>query len=227
MLKGLAMCTAPLTLIYMQNDLYRLKILVPLLELLHHHTINQDHIQHTAAMLGEVFGPCLLRCHGSTSKQTQQDERAIAAATAMVLEYRSLFLHTMLDADLQISPQPLTPRSLSIPKQRPTSMYAASSYPMPIPPRSASVQRHHFNIELEDGVKGGSGSNLISSISWPNSPKSDDLDSAFSGSSLSSMYSHDTEELRRHFQGEEIDNDLVAAVDSLFCASTTDLLIPI
>ena len=151
----------------------------------------------------------------------------MAAATAIVLEYRSLFLHTMLDADRQTSPHPLIPRGINIPKQRPTSMYAASSYPMPIPPRSASVPLHHVDFEPEDCLKGGKGSSLVSPVSWSGSPQSDDLDSAFSGSSLSSMCSHDTEELRRLFQGEEIDNDLVAAVDSLFCASTTDLLIPI
>lgn len=184
-------------------------------------------------MLGEIFGPCLLRPHGCTGKQTQQDGLAIAAATAMVLEYRSLFLHTMLDANQQTSPHALTPRGVNIPKQRPTSMYAASSYPMPIPPRSASVSLHSlnsecFNSEPEDYCnKGSKGSCLVGSGCYSGSLLSDDLDSAFSSESLSSMCSHDTEELRRHIQGDEVDNDLVAAVDSLFCASTTDLLIQI
>ncbi|KAL0035412.1 hypothetical protein WJX77_005676 [Trebouxia sp. C0004] len=36
-----------------QNDPYRLRILLPLLELLHHYCINQHSIQHAAEFIGE------------------------------------------------------------------------------------------------------------------------------------------------------------------------------
>lgn len=74
----------------LQNDLYRLKVLISLLELLHHHVINQ---QNTAFMIGKRFAPYLLRPASCGIRQIQVNYLAIAAATAMVLDYRSLFSH--------------------------------------------------------------------------------------------------------------------------------------
>ena len=142
----------------------------------------------------------------------------------MVLDYRSLLSHAMLDTDRQTSHHMLTPRGIDIPKQRPTSIPAAC-YPMPTPPRLMSASLRYVSSRSEDVCKLGSGSNLTGAPAWNGITMSDDLDSAFSGSSLFSTWSQD--ELRRFFEDEEVDNDLVAAVDNLFCASTADLLIPI
>lgn len=211
----------------LQNDLYRLQILIPLLELLHHHAINQDDIQYTAVMVAERFAPYLLRPSGCAVKQARQDRLVVAAATSMVLDYRSLFLHSVLDQDRYANSHMLTPRAIHVPRHRPTSVYAAVSYLMPMPPKSAPVSMHNINSEPEDFCKVGTDLYLTSSDLSHDSPYSDDLDSAFSGSSCASISSRDGDNHRQVLANQGIDNELDAAVHSLFCASTADLLIPI
>lgn len=223
------MSSLPLKLqdvVVLQNDMYRLKVLIPLLELLHHHVINQDDIQNTAFMVGKRFAPYLLRPASCDNKQTQEDKLAIAAATAMILDYRSLFSNLFQDIDQHAHKYMCIPCGFDIPRHRPTSLFAAVSYPMPLSPKSASADLQHICNMSEDWCKGSTNLSCPSSALCNGSPRSDDLESAVSMSSCYSICSHDAE------QGEiatenSIDSDLVAAVNSLFCASTSQLLIPV
>lgn len=208
----------------LQNDTYRLKVLIPLLELLHHHTINQDNIQQTAALLGEMFAPFLLRPHKRTAKHCQQSSFAVAAATTMILDYRSLFSQTVLDNDSCTSNYKLTPKGIDIPMQR-SSPAMAATRPVAIP-RSAPATLQYVSSEPEDFCQGIESSSLTAAM-LGSSPKAYDLDSAFSGASSFSMCSSEAEDLRQLFEAEYVDEDLVTAVNDLFIASTAGLLLPI
>lgn len=212
--------------VVLQNDMYRLKILIPLLELLHHHVINQDDIQNTAFMVGKRFAPYLLRPARCDNKQTQEVNLAIAAATAMILDYRSLFSNLFQDIDRHANKHMCIPCGSDIPRHRPTSLYAAVSYPMPLSPKSVPAYLQHISNMPEGWCKSSTDLLCTNSALCNGSPKSDDLESAVSMSSCFSICSHDAEQGETETENS-IDSDLAAAVDSLFCASTSQLLIPV
>ena len=208
----------------MQNDTYRLKVLVPLLELLHHHTVNQDNIQETAALLAEMFAPFLLRPYKRIATHSQQSNFAVAAVTTMILDYRSLFSQTGLDNDSCTSNHMLAPNGIDIPMQRSSSTIPVTR-PVAIP-RSAPPSLHYVSSEPEDFCQGIKSSSLTVAV-LGNSPKAYDLDSAFSGGSSFSMCSSEAEDLRQTSEAEYVDEDLVTAVNNLFTASTAGLLLPV
>ena len=204
-------------LVPVQIDSYRLRILLPLLELLHHYCINQRNIQLAAEYVGNKFASYLLRPAHQASPSSQDTALAASACTAMILEYRTLFSQSMVDVE-GCAAQQRTACGVNAPQLQP-GMHAAMPCPMPTSPRAA--KRHpslgfDFRSEPEDYDRGNRSSGCTPCLFG--SPVSDDMDSAFSGSSV------EMEDSKSSAEFEGVDDDLAHAVDSLFLESTSDLL---
>lgn len=202
----------------MQNDAYRLRIVLPLLELLHHHCINQESIQHAAEHVGTKFASCLLRPAHQFTASSEDTALAVSASTAMVLEYRTLFGQSMVDFDQKVLQQRTVPNAIDASLSQPST---AIPCPMPTSPMAAKrlpSSGLHFDMrsEPEDFDLGAQSLYLTSPLFG--SPLSDDMDSAFSGSSI------EMEDSKSTVECEDVDADLAHAVDSLFLESTSDLL---
>jgi len=204
----------------LQNDLYRLRILLPLLELLHHYCINQHSIQHAAEFIGDKFACCLFQPTDQSWISYETTALAVAASTAMVLEYRTLFGQSMVDLDNKAAHKRAASHAVDIPQsQRSTAV--AMSCPMPTSPMAAKrlpSSGLHFDMQSEPEDFERSVKTSYFSTSLFGSPVSDDMDSAFSGSSI------EMEDSKTSMESEDIDADLAHAVDSLCLESTSDLL---
>lgn len=200
-------------LLHLQNDTYRLRVLLPLLELLHHYCINQRSIQHAAAYIGERFASCLLRPSDHCGTEGESEALAVSACMAMVLDYRSLFGQSTLDSEV-------AQQSASFAASMPRSQSNMQICPMPSSPMVARRLPSPEPIcllpsEPEDFECGQSAS---CAFPYFGSPMSDDMDSAFSASSM------ETEDNKLSIDTDVLDDDLVHAVDNLFLESTSDLL---
>ncbi len=204
----------------LQNDPYRLRILLPLLELLHHYCINQHSIQHAAEFIGDKFAGCLFQPANQSWVSYETTALAVAASTAMVLEYRTLFGQSMVDLDNKAAHKRAVSHAVDIPQSQ-HSTAVAMSCPMPTSPMAAKrlpSSGLHFDMESEPEDFERSPKTSYFSTSLFGSPVSDDMDSAFSGSSI------EMEDSKTSVESEDIDADLAHAVDSLCLESTSDLL---
>ncbi|KAL3137310.1 hypothetical protein ABBQ32_006850 [Trebouxia sp. C0010 RCD-2024] len=211
-----AQCMHNLRNVLKKNDTYRLRVLLPLLELLHHYCINQRSIQHAAVYIGERFAWCLLRPSHHSGAEGESEAPAVSACVAMVLDYRSLFGQNTSDFDTEVAQ-----RSASFAASMPrVSSGTQASKPCPMPSSSMAARRLPpseplvlLRSEPEDFEHAKS-----ACCAWPiGSPMSDDMDSAFSASSM------ETDDNKFDFETEGLDDDLVHAVDDLFLKSTSDL----
>lgn len=134
----------------------------------------------------------------------------------MVLDYRSLFGQNTSDFDTEVAQ-----RSASFAASMPrVSSGTQASKPCPMPSSSMAARRLPpseplvlLRSEPEDFEHAKS-----ACCAWPiGSPMSDDMDSAFSASSM------ETDDNKFDFETEGLDDDLVHAVDDLFLKSTSDL----
>lgn len=198
-------------LLHLQNDVHRLRILLPLLELLHHHCINQHSIQHAAACIGEKFASCLLRPPLHCGTAGESEAPAVSACIAMVLDYRSLFGQSAVDVDSEGEKHSAALATVTIPQGTSTAQIPKACH-MPSSPMAARrLPRAHFLLRSEP-------EDFECAKSAPCSPTSDDMDSAFSASSI------ETDDNKVCAQAAALDDDLVQAVDNLFLESTSDLL---
>ena len=188
------------------------------MELLNQYCINQRSIQHAAAYIGERFAWCLLRPSHHSGKEGESEALAVSACIAMVLDYRSLFGQSTLDFDSEAA-QHSASFTASMPRVA-SSLQALKPCPMPSspmaarrlpPPESLALLRS----EPEDFECAKSGSCALPHFG---SPMSDDMDSAFSASSM------ETDDHKIDIEADGLDDDLVHAVDDLFLESTSDLL---
>ena len=205
----------------MQNDAYRLRILLPLLELLHHYCINQRSIQHAAEYVAQKFVTCLLRPERRTTLHTEEAALAISASTTMILEYRTLLGQSIVEFDAKKAQ--LRPRRHFDVSQQMGKLQSAKSCPMPVSPMAAkrlpsSGLHMEFQSEPEDFEHSIQAAKACTSPSFLDSPMSDDIDSAFSSSSV------ELDESGTHSSEDSIDADLANAVNSLFLESTSDVL---
>jgi len=204
----------------LQNDPYRLRILLPLLELLHHYCINQHSIQHAAEFIGDQFACCLFQPTDQSWISYETTALAVAASTAMVLEYRTLFGQSMVDLDNKAAHKRAASHAVDIPQSQ-HSTAVAMSCPMPTSPMAAKrlpSSGLHFDMQSEPEDFERSMKTSYFSTSLFGSPVSADMDSAFSGSSI------EMEDSKTSMESEDIDADLAHAVDSLCLESTSDLL---
>lgn len=206
-------------LLHLQNDAYRLRVLLPLLELLHHYCINQHSIQHAAAYIGEKVASCLLRPPFHSGTAGESEALAVSACKAMVLDYRSLFGQSAVDVDSEGEKHSAALATVNIPQststaQTPKACHMPSS---PMAARRLPSPRAHFLLrsEPEDFECAKSAPCALPQFG---SPTSDDMDSAFSASSV------ETDDDKVYAQADALDEDLVQAVDNLFLESTSDLL---
>lgn len=204
-------------LLHLQNDTYRLRVLLPLLELLHHYCINQHSIQHAAAYIGEKFASCLLRPSFQSDTAGESDALAVSACIAMILDYRSLFGQTAVDFDNEAAQHTAALAAVNIPQaQSPVNtLKACPSSPMaarrlPSPRAHLLLRSEPEDFECAKPVP--------CALPQFGSPTSDDMDSAFSASSM------DMDDNKVHAESDALDDDLVHAVDNLFLESTSDLL---
>lgn len=66
----------------MQVASYRMRVLYPLLEFLHHHAINQPCIQAAAEELARIFTPWVLRKQAGSSPSSLSEARTARCARA-------------------------------------------------------------------------------------------------------------------------------------------------
>lgn len=206
-------------LLHLQNDTYRLRVLLPLLELLHHYCINQHSIQHAAAYIGEKFASCLLRSSFQSDTAGESEALAVSACIAMVLDYRSLFGQSAVDCDSEGAQHSAASAAVNIPQAQ-SAVHTLKGCPMPSSPMAARrlpSPRVQFLLrsEPEDFECAKS---IPCALAQFGSPTSDDMDSAFSASSM------ETDDNQVYAKVDALDDELVRAVDSLFLESTSDLL---
>lgn len=204
---------------HLQNDAYRLRVLLPLLELLHHYCINQHSIQCAAAYVGEKFVSCLLRPSFRSDTTGESEALAVSACVAMILDYRSLFSQSAVDFDSEAAQHSAASAAANIPQAH-SSVHTSKACPMPSSPMAARrlpSPRAHFLLrsEPEDFECAKSAPCALPQFG---SPTSDDMDSAFSASSM------DTDDNKVYSEADALDDDLVHAVDNLFLESTSDFL---
>lgn len=199
----------------LQNDAYRLRLLLPLLELLHHYCINQCSIQHAAAYVAEKFASCLLQ----PAHESSFSADAVSACIAMVLDYRSLFGQSMVDLDSSAAQHSAASQAVDIPRAHST-VQRSKPCPMPSSPMAAkrlpSSGLHFVMRSKPEDFEASRSVPRVSSLFG--SPTSDDLDSAFSATSM------DTDDNRSCTEVDVPDDELIQAVDSLILESTSDLL---
>lgn len=186
-----------------------------MLELLHHHCINQHSIQHAAAYIVEKFASCLLRPPFHSGAAGESEALAVSACIAMVLDYRSLFGQSAVDFDSEGEKHSAALATVSIPQGTSTAQIPKACH-MPSSPMAATrlpSPRAHFLLRSEP-----EDFECAKSAPCAGSPTSDDMDSAFSASSM------ETDDNKVYAQADALDDDLVHAVDNLFLESTSDLL---
>ena len=211
----------PLTdcIFWPQNDAYRLRILLPLLELLHHYCINQRSIQHAAAYVAEKFVSCLLQPKHESSASGDSTAFAVSACISMVLDYRSLFGQSMVDLDSSAAQHSAALQAVGIQRAR-SRVQGSKPCPMPSSPMAAKrlpSSGLHFALRSEpEDFESPTSTPCLSPFFG--SPTSDDLDSAFSATSM------DTDDNRSCTEVHAPDEELIHAVDNLILESTSDLL---
>ena len=204
---------------YLQNDTYRLRVLLPLLELLHHYCINQHSIRHAAAYIGEKFASCLLRPSFQSDTAGESDALAVSACIAMIYDYRSLFGQSAVDFGSEAAQHSAASVAVNIPTAQST-VNTLKACPMPSSPMAARrlpSPRAHILLRSEPEDFECAKSVPCTLLQF-GSPTSDDMDSAFSASSM------ETDDNKAYAEADALDDDLVHAVDNLFLESTSDLL---
>ena len=137
----------------------------------------------------------------------------------MVLDYRSLFSQSAVDCDSEAAQHSVASAAVNA-AQAQSAVHTMKACPMPSSPMAARrlpSPRAQFLLKTEP-EDFECAKSVPCGLSQFGSPTSDDMDSAFSASSM------EMDDNKVYAGPDALDDDLVRAVDNLFLESTSDLL---